>query len=246
VTSGSPARVVLITGASQGIGAATARAFGRAGSSVVLVARRAEALERVAEEVRSDQGVALALPADIALAGEHERLVTTCLDRFGRVDVLVNSAGLIHPKVDLVDMEPALWQRVIDVNLTGTALMMRAVLPTMISQRGGTIVNVSSIGGRRGAAGRSAYRATKAAQISLTESIAAEVRDHGIDVTCICPGAVDTEGYRDAFGQRSVKGRNLIEPEEIAALILFLASSAGTVLSGTVLDAFGDSNPLFR
>jgi NAD(P)-dependent dehydrogenase (short-subunit alcohol dehydrogenase family) len=131
------------------------------------------------------------------------------------------------------------------VNLTGAALMTRAVLPAMMAQRSGKIINISSIGGRKGAKGRSAYRATKAALISLTESVAAEVKEYGIDVNCICPGGVDTEGYREAFGNRGrADNPKLMLPEEIAALALFLASDDSSAITGASIDAFGASNPL--
>ena len=111
----------------------------------------------------------------------------------------------------------------------------------------GKIVNISSIGGRKGARGRSAYRAAKAGLINLTESVAAEVKTQGIDVNCICPGGVDTEGFREAFKNR---GRadipSLMLPEEIAELVLFLASDQSTAVTGTAIDAFGTTNPLFE
>ena len=111
----------------------------------------------------------------------------------------------------------------------------------------GKIINISSIGGRKGGGGRSAYRVTKAALISLTESVAAEVKRYGIDVNCICPGGVDTEGYREAFGSRGrEENPKLMRPEEIAELAVFLASDASSAVTGTAIDAFGATNPLFR
>ncbi|MGH8677143.1 MAG: SDR family oxidoreductase, partial [Burkholderiales bacterium] len=113
--------------------------------------------------------------------------------------------------------------------------------------KSGKIINISSIGGRKGSAGRSAYRATKAALISLTESVAAEARPHGIDVNCICPGGVDTEGYREAFGSRGrEQDPSLMRPEEIAEIAVFLASDASSAITGTAIDAFGATNPIFR
>ena len=117
----------------------------------------------------------------------------------------------------------------------------------MIEQRSGKIINISSIGGRKGGKGRSAYRATKAALISLTESVAAEVKPYGIDVNCICPGGVDTEGYREAFNSRGREDNpKLMLPEEIAALALFLASEQSSAITGAAIDAYGGTNPLFR
>jgi 3-oxoacyl-[acyl-carrier protein] reductase len=117
----------------------------------------------------------------------------------------------------------------------------------MIEHRTGKIINISSIGGRKGARGRSAYRATKAGLISLTESVAAEVKAYGIDVNCICPGGVDTEGFREAFNSRGRADQpKLMQPEEIAELGMFLASDHSTAITGAAIDAFGSTNPLFE
>ena len=176
---------------------------------------------------------------------EIRRVGTTVLDRFNQVDILVNNAGIIHPKIDLADFDPDLWRKVIDVNLIGPALLTKAVLPSMMDRGAGSIINISSIGGRKGSAGRSAYRAAKAALINLTESVAAEAKPHGINVNCICPGTVDTEGFREAFPGRAADA-NLMRPEEIAEIAVFLASDASSAITGTAIDAYGDSNPLFR
>ena len=189
---------------------------------------------------------ALAVTADMGLETDIQQLAAEALAHFGRVDILVNNAAIIHPPIDLVDFEVTLWRQVIEVNLTGAALLIRAVLPNMIQNRSGKIINLSSIGGRKGGKGRSAYRVTKAGLISLTESVAAEVKPYGIDVNCICPGGVDTEGYREAFnsGGRAENPR-LMRPEEIAALAVFLASEASSAITGAAIDAFGETNPLF-
>ena len=164
----------------------------------------------------------------------------------GGIDILVNNAAIIHPPIDLVDLDADLWRQVMDVNLTATALLTKFALPSMIENRYGKIINISSIGGRKGGKGRTAYRVTKAALISLTESVAAEVKQHGVDVNCICPGGVDTEGYREAFGSGGrEENPNLMLPEEIAALAVFLASDTSSAVTGTAVDAFGTTNPLF-
>ncbi len=240
-------RVAIVTGASQGIGKAIALAFGREGARVVATARTTDAIERVVAQIEEAGSEGLAVTADLGVEGDLGRLVTRTIDRFERIDILVNNAGIIHPRIDLVDFDPKLWRQVIEVNLIAVALLTQAVLPHMIEKRSGKVINISSIGGRKGGKGRSAYRVTKAGLISLTESVAAEVKQHGIDVNCICPGPVDTEGYRDAFGNR---GRddypNLMLPEEIANLAVFLASDASSAITGSAIDAFGGMNPLFR
>ena len=130
-----------------------------------------------------------------------------------------------------------------EVNLTGPSLSSRAVFPHMAARNSGAIINISSIGGRRGGRGRGPYRAAKAGLINLTETLAAEGREHGIDVNCICPGGVDTEMIREIFPGRP--GRSLMKPEEIAHLALFLAGDEGSSITGTAIDAFGPTNPIF-
>jgi NAD(P)-dependent dehydrogenase (short-subunit alcohol dehydrogenase family) len=235
-------KVALVTGSSRGIGRAIAAAFVKEGAQVVVTARTREALGAVCEQLGPK---ARAIPADLASEEEVARLARDSLEAFGRIDVLVNNAAIIHPFVDLVDFDPALWRKVIDVNLLAPAMLTRALLPGMVARRSGKIINVSSIGGRQGGKGRSAYRATKAALINLTQSVAAETKPHGIDVNCICPGGVDTEGMREAFGPRADLSK-LMRPEEIAEVALFLASDEGSAVTGTAIDAFGASNPAFK
>lgn len=239
-------KVALITGASRGIGRAIALAYAGAGASVAVTARSAEQLNALVAEIEAGGGEAVAVPADLALETDIQRIAQATAQCFGRLDILVNNAAIIHPRIDLVDFDPALWRQVLDVNLTAVALLTKAVLPGMIARRSGKIINISSIGGRTGARGRSAYRVTKAALISLTESVAAEVKSHGIDVNCICPGGVDTEGYREAFNsQGRADNPRLMASEEIASLALFLASDASSAITGAAIDAFGGTNPLF-
>lgn len=240
-------KTAIVTGASRGIGKAIALMFGREGANVVVTARTTEAIANVVDQLRGLRAEGLAVTADLGVEAEIQRVAAETLARFGRIDILVNNAAIIHPPIDLVDFDADLWRRVIDVNLTGAALLTKAALPTMIAQRAGKIINISSIGGRKGGKGRSAYRVTKAALISLTESVAAEVKAHGIDVNCICPGGVDTEGYREAFGnQGRADNPALMLPDEIAALALFLCSDAASAITGTAVDAFGGTNPLFH
>lgn len=240
-------KIALITGASKGIGKAIALAFAREGADVIVTARNTDALNSLAAKIQDSKVKALAVTADMGIESDIQRLADESLAAFGRVDILVNNAAIIHPKIDLVDFDPALWRQVIDVNLTGVALLTKAVLPDMIKNKAGKIINIASIGGRKGGAQRSAYRVTKAGLISLTESVAAEVKRHGIDVNAICPGGVDTEGYRDVFGTPGQTApSNLIQAEEIAEIAVFLASDASTAITGSAIDAFGPTNPLFQ
>lgn len=239
-------RTALVTGASQGIGRAIALAFAREGANVAVTARSRDKLDSLVDEARSVGASALAIPADIGVESEVTHTADTAIKQFGGVDILVNNAAIIHSRIPVSQMDPQLFRDVLNVNLTGAFLITKAVLPGMISSGYGKVINISSIGGRKGAAGRSAYRITKAGLISFTESLAAEVKQHGIDVNAICPGGVDTEGYRDAFNTR---GRNdnpkLMLPEEIANVAVFLASDLSSAITGAAIDSFGGSNPLF-
>ena len=241
-------RIAIVTGASQGIGKAMAWAFGREGASVVVTARSTEAISDVADKVCQEAGVeTLAVTANLENEKDIERIAEETLDRFGHIDILVNNAGIIHPRVNLVDFDIAMFRQVVEVNLIAAALLTKAVLPSMIENESGKIINISSIGGRKGGKGRTAYRVTKAGLISLTESVAAEVKSYKIDVNCICPAGVDTEGYRKAFGSRGrEENPKLIRPEEIAELAVYLASDASSAITGTSIDAFGKMNPLFQ
>lgn len=239
-------RTAIVTGASRGIGKAIALAYGQEGANVVVTARTTAALDELVGKIEEIGRGALAVTADLSVEEDIRSIADAAMARFGQIDILVNNGAIIHPRLSLVDFDPGLWRQVIAVNLTGTALMTRAVLPAMMARKSGKIINISSIGGRKGAKGRTAYRATKAALISLTESVAAEVKEYGIDVNCICPGAVDTEGYREAFGNRGREDNpKLMLPEDIAALAVFLASDASSAITGAAIDAFGASNPLF-
>ncbi|MBV7339097.1 SDR family oxidoreductase [Chloroflexi bacterium TSY] len=239
-------RTAIVTGASQGIGKAIALAFGQEGANVVATARTTQAIVDIADEIKQMGGDGLAVTADLGVESDIQRIADEALTHFGHIDILVNNAAIIHPYIDLVDFDAKLWRQVIDVNLTSAALLTKAALPNMIERRSGKIINISSIGGRKGGKGRSAYRVTKAGLISLTESVAAEVKQYGIDVNCICPGGVDTEGYREAFDNRGREDNPmLMVPEEIASVALFLASDNSSAITGAAIDAFGRTNPLF-
>jgi NAD(P)-dependent dehydrogenase (short-subunit alcohol dehydrogenase family) len=239
-------RTALVTGASQGLGRAIALAFAREGANVVVTARSESRLHALADEAQALGVRTLVAPADLGVEAEIDALAAAAVAAFGGVDILVNNAGIIHPRIPVAEFDAALFRSVIDVNLVAAVLLAKALLPGMMARRYGKIINMSSIGGRKGAAGRSAYRITKAGLISFTESLAAEVKQHGIDVNAICPGAVDTEGYRAAFGAEGGRGRARIgTPEAIAELAVFLASDRSEAITGTAIDAFGPSNPLF-
>jgi short-subunit dehydrogenase len=193
-------RVVIVTGASSGIGEATARAFGRAGDRVVLVARRIERLQQLAASLPD----ALVVPADLARPDDVERVARGTLERYGRIDVLVNNAGLGRydwlERLSVAEIEAQL-----QVNLLAPILLTRAVLPTMLAQRRGVIVNVSSVAGRIATPTMSIYNAAKFGLDGFSEALRREVGSHGVHVCVIAPGPV--EGTE--FGAHGVAGRGL-------------------------------------
>lgn len=239
-------QTAVVTGASRGIGKAIAVMFASEGANVVVTARTEYAIDDLAGRIVQSGGSALAVTADLSIDSDLQRIADETLANYGRIDILVNNAGIIHPRINLVDFDFELWRNVVAVNLEAVALLTALCLPSMMERNYGKVINISSIGGRKGSKGRSAYRATKAALISLTESVAAETKPYGIDVNCICPGGVDTEGYREAFRMRGkIDDPSLMAPEEIAKLAVYLASDDSSSVTGSAIDAFGGSNPLF-
>jgi NADP-dependent 3-hydroxy acid dehydrogenase YdfG len=210
-------KVAIVTGASAGIGVAVARSLADAGANVVLAARRADRIEALARELPTD---ALAVACDVADDAQVDALVGAALDRFGQVDVLVNNAGL-GSFARVVDTDPAEWRRMLDVNVTGTFLCSRAVLPGMLERGDGCIVNVCSDVSRRTFPGGAAYCASKWAQYAFGQALGAEVREHGIRVGAVLPGMVSTE-----FNGGKPEDRLdwVLRPEDVAEAVTFLAT----------------------
>ncbi|EJL30452.1 SDR family oxidoreductase [Novosphingobium sp. AP12] len=184
-------KVVVITGASSGLGAATARRLSASGAKVVLGARRADRLAALAEELGGD-GSALAVPTDVTQADQVQRLVDTAVAAFGRVDMILNNAGIM-PLSPLERLKIADWDRMIDVNLKGMLYGIAAVLPHMQRQLSGHIINVSSVAGFKVIPTSSVYSATKTAVRVISEGLRQEVKPYNIRTTVISPGATDTE-----------------------------------------------------
>ena len=236
-------KVAIVTGGNRGIGKAISLAFAREGAKVAVVGRNKSLCEEVAGQITKDGGEAIAIQTDVSSEAEVAQMTKQTKDKYDRIDILVNNAAVNLPYRAVVDLTLDEWNRVLKTNLTGPMLCIRAVLPQMIAQRSGKITNVSSIGGRRGAAGRTPYRATKAGLINMTESVAAEVKEFGIDVNSICPGGVETDMLREITGGNMPE--NVMAPEDIAAVAVFLASDESKAITGAGIDAFGMSNPLF-
>lgn len=186
-------KVALITGASSGIGAATARKMAAAGVKVGLAARRVERLEALQAEIRANGGEAIALEMDVSNAAAVNAGVSTLLEAFGRIDILFNNAGVM-PLANVEHLQVDDWNRMIDINFRGVLNATAAVLPHMIAQHSGHIFNTSSVAGRKATPGLAVYSATKFAVAAFSEGLRMEVGPaHNIRVTCIQPGLVDTE-----------------------------------------------------
>ena len=185
-------KVVVITGASSGLGEATARMLAEHGARLVLGARRLERLEALATELRGTGAQVAVLATDVTKAEQVQALVDLALERHGRVDVMLNNAGLMpHSPLDRRRLED--WDRMIDVNIKGVLYGIAAVLPTMQTQKNGHIINVSSVAGHKVRAGSTVYSATKHAVRILSEGLRQEVKPYGIRTTILSPGAVATE-----------------------------------------------------
>lgn len=186
-------KTIVITGASRGIGAESARHLAALGANVVLIARSAAPIEALAQEITAQGGKAMALALDVAEYSAMEQAITKTIQTFGQIDVLVNNAGLIDPIARLEDSDPHAWGEVVDVNLKGVYHGMRAALPHMKGQGSGTIINISSGAATGALEGWSHYCATKAAVLSLTRCGDKEFAEHGITVVGLSPGTVATE-----------------------------------------------------
>jgi len=239
-------KVVVVTGATKGIGRSTALAFASEGADILVTGRTKSELDSVSKTIEELGSRVVAVNADLSKDESIGKIAEAALDSFEHVDILVNNAAIIHKSQNLVDFDIDVLKLVFQVNLLSTVLLTRALLPVMIERKYGKIINISSIGGKRGASGRSAYRMTKAALINFTESVAAEVNPYGVSVNCVCPGGTDTEGFRSAFGGAVYENkRQLMRPEEITDLILFLSSEKASSITGSAIEAYGQTNPIF-
>lgn len=242
-------KVVLISGGSRGIGAAVAKMMASAGATVALMysTRKQDAL-RTAHEIAYAGGDSLIIRADVSRSGDVRRAVKTVLDHYGKIDVLVNNAGVWKRGV-MGSMTEKQWDETLDVNLKGTFLLCNAVVPVMKKQRGGKIINIASTAGQRGEPFYSHYAASKGGMIAFTKAIAAELAPNKIIVNCVSPGWVDTDMTSHIFAnQKKLSEINKIiprgrvaSPEEIAGPVLFLASDLANHMVGSIVNVNGGS-----
>jgi 3-oxoacyl-[acyl-carrier protein] reductase len=237
-------RVSLVTGASRGIGRAIARAFAAEGARVVLAARDAAKLAEAVAEIRASGGQAEALALDVGDRASVEAGIASVVAAHGRIDHLVNNAGVTRDNL-LLRMKDAEWQQVIETNLTGSFLCTQAVLKPMIKQKSGRIVTITSVVGLAGNAGQANYAASKAGLIGFTKSVAREVASRGITANAIAPGFIETdmtaamtEKAREAVLGAIPLGR-VGRAEDVAAAALFLVSDAAAYVTGQVLAVDG-------
>lgn len=240
-------QVALVTGASGGIGQLACCAFAEAGARVAAAGRDRAKLEQTAEAVRARGGEVEIVVADVSEPGGPQAMAEQTLARFGRIDTLVNNAGIMLPK-SFMDSTQEEWRRVIDVNLMAVAACCRAIIPTMIAQAGGSIIMTGSILSLRGVANRSAYCVSKAGVASLAKVLAFELGEHGITVNTVAPTVIETDLNRhliqtqpqlyDGILRRTAIGR-LGVPEDLAGLFVFLASPASRYITGQVIGVDG-------
>jgi NAD(P)-dependent dehydrogenase (short-subunit alcohol dehydrogenase family) len=248
-------RVALVTGAGRGIGRAIALALGRSGVRVALSARTQEQLESVAGEITAGGGEALALVADLSDSGAPVQLVERVKEQWGAVEILVNNAGIgssQSPRA-LVDFDDEFWELTMRVNVTAPYLLTRLVLPAMIEQGWGRIINIASINSKVPSYHGAAYTASKHAIAGLTKAAAHEVASHGVTVNAVCPGVTRSEmndkrlaydaerlgcSFEDLENKASPLGRRL-EPDEVASLAVYLSSEGAGAVNGQSINVCG-------
>jgi NAD(P)-dependent dehydrogenase (short-subunit alcohol dehydrogenase family) len=252
-----PGKVALVTGGAQGIGRAAVTRLVSEGATGVVVDRNLEPAEQVARELQSAGGQAAAFQVDVRERRALDELVSKVVDQFGRIDLLVNSAG-VHQSNPLFDIDESGWDRIMSINLRGLFFCSQAVARQMVEQGAGRIVNIASQGGKRPGLNSMHYGASKAGVISLTRSMALALAPHGINVNAVCPGYIDTpmsqhterevvslglfaEGEYRRQGIEGIPLKRTASPEEVAALVAFLASDEAAYMTGEAINFGGGS-----
>lgn len=241
-------KVAIVTGAGQGIGRAIALRFADEGAKVIVASRDTAEVDATVHHILQRQGTAAGVVVDVARRQDVERMVDFALRSHGRIDVLVNNAGVMDDFVPVADVTDELWERVLGVNLNGVFYACRLAVPAMLKQGGGAIVNIASIGGLAGARAGAAYTASKHAVIGLTRNVGYMYAQTGIRCNAIAPGGVAThiganlKPHEFGFKRMSTglpTSIRMAQPEELAAVALFLASDESSFVNGAVVTADG-------
>ena len=242
--AGVEGRVALVTGASQGIGRACAIELAHAGAKVALCARNVEKLQKVAKEIAANGGESEAIKMDVANEEEIRASVKAAMGRFGKVDILVNNAGITRDQL-VMRMKRSDWDDVINTNLTGPFLLIQAVIASMLKQRWGRIINITSIFGQIGQAGQANYASSKAGLIGLTMAVAREVASRNITVNAVAPGWIETamtsllsDELKETMRKSVPLGRTGTDLD-VAQAVKFLASEEAGYITGEVLKVNG-------
>jgi NAD(P)-dependent dehydrogenase (short-subunit alcohol dehydrogenase family) len=243
-------KVGIVTGASSGIGEATAVMFAKAGARLVLADIEAEGLNAVAKRIAEDGGTAIIKKTDVSSEEEVKALVALALESYAKVDIVCNIAGVAGDLASLDQQEKSVWQRVYDVNVMGAVYTTKHVCRHMQERKRGAIVNVSSVAGIRSGAGGNAYSASKAALINFSQTAACDLGGHNVRVNAVCPGLIETGMTQSIFDYARKSGKeNKLgsrcelkrygKPEEVAYAILFLASDEASYVTGQALPVDG-------
>ena len=228
-------KCALVTGASRGIGRAIAEAYARAGARVFICGRNESGLTQALDEMRQVGADVAGLAGDVGNPTDADRIARAAIHHCGAIHVLVNNASILGPRETIASYPPTAWDEVLRVNLTGIFLITRAILPTMLTQRNGSIINVTSGVGRRGKAHWGAYAVSKAGLEAFTQVLADEVSEAAIRVNAVNPAATRTEMRAQAYPLEDP--RTLPTPEQIMPVFLYLASDASASVSGQSLEA---------
>ncbi len=247
-TSDLKDKVAIVTGGAGGIGTAISKAFVEAGAKVVVASRNQDNVDKVVAELKEAGGDSLGVATDVTIPEQVDNLIEQTVATFGRIDILVNNAGGALVMGSAEELTPDGWKSVIDLNLNGTFYCAAAAGKVMIEQKGGKIINISSVAGIKGTSNMPSYGASKAAVINLTVSLADGWAEHNIHVNCIAPGLTATPGLKNAgwIPSREKEDGTMIpallhpgDPERVADLAVFFASSASDHISGEVMPIRG-------
>jgi NAD(P)-dependent dehydrogenase (short-subunit alcohol dehydrogenase family) len=231
----------IVTGAGRGLGRAISLVLASAGATVAVASRSADEVERTRREIEEAGGKALAIATDVTSRTAVEALVERTREATGRLDIVVNNAGVFVWKA-LANLEEGEWDRILDTNLKASYLLVRAALPSLIACGRGRIINVSSIHGTVGEANVVAHCAAKFGLVGFTKALAAELRGAGVTVNALCPGSTDNKSLELSGRPRTAPLQEKLDAHDVAEAALFLVSPAAAAISGAVLDVWGGTS----